>query len=219
MSQQTICHFNKFGFCKFGKQCSKYHEDKVCENKNCDVLKCSSRHPRKCRFFAEYFYCKFGVYCKFSHKRSDDGKAIELLENQIENFKKEIEIKDTEIQMVNKEIMNLERKMDSKISISKQNYEAIEKEIREIKVENIDIKSKYLALQKEIEGIRTILSGKVEAVDTASRENSEITEQESDLSISCGKCDFVAKSEAGLKTHDTVKHKKSLMRSFSKVTR
>ena len=80
---------------------------------------------------------------------------IELLENQIENFKKEIEIKDTEIQMVNKEIMNLERKMDSKISISKQNYEAIEKEIREIKVENIDIKSKYLALQKEIEGIRT----------------------------------------------------------------
>ena len=106
------------------------------------------------------------MYCKFSHKRSDDGKAIELLENQIENFKKEIEIKDTEIQRVSKEIMNLERKMDSKISISKQNYEEMEKEIREIKVENMDIKSKYLALQKEVEGIRTMLSGKGEAVDT-----------------------------------------------------
>ena len=68
--------------------------------------------------------------------------------------------------MVSKEIMNLERKMDSKISISKQNYEEMEKEIREIKVENMDIKSKYLALQKEVEGIRTMLSGKGEAVDT-----------------------------------------------------
>ena len=136
----------------------------------------------------------------------------------MEDTKKEIEIKDKEIQMVSKEIMNLEKRMDYKISIIKQNYEEIEVEIEAIKVENSEMKSNYLAMQKEIDGLKTMLSEKGKDVDTAIREDVGIAEQESDYSKTCGKCDFVAKSEAGLKTHDTVKHKKSLMRSFSKVT-
>ena len=33
MVQGSICQYNKFGFCKFGNNCYRKHENKLCENK------------------------------------------------------------------------------------------------------------------------------------------------------------------------------------------
>ena len=45
------------------------------------------------------------------------------------------------------------------------------------------------------------------------------SENEKDLTITCNKCEFFAKSEGGLKTHKTVKHKTVSLRGYTKVTR
>ena len=39
----------------------------------------------------------------------------------------------------------------------------------------------------------------------------------SDKQIKCDKCDFIGKTEAGLKTHNAVKHKVSLMKMYRKA--
>ena len=99
MSSQPVCHFNKFGFCRFGKHCFRYHEDKVCENVGCKVIDCDLRHPRKCRFYQDYHYCKFGSYCKFLHKENED-QAIEAIKNQLKCIMKELKEKEKEIKIL-----------------------------------------------------------------------------------------------------------------------
>ena len=47
----------------------------------------------------------------------------------------------------------------------------------------------------------------------------EAADPESNSCISCEKYDFVAKSEAGLKTHNKVKHTKSMFRAYAKVSK
>ena len=46
------------------------------------------------------------------------------------------------------------------------------------------------------------------------------SEKDKDLTLTCEKCEFVAKSEGGLKTHKTVKHNKTVsLRAYTKVTK
>ena len=35
----------------------------------------------------------------------------------------------------------------------------------------------------------------------------------------CDRCDFIGKTEAGLKTHKTIKHKGSILRAYTKVSK
>ena len=110
MSQETVCKFNKFGFCKFGNYCFRNHEKRVCENGECQVHGCPLRHPRKCKFFTEFSYCKFGSYCKFSHQTSrtietsrvieDLKEEISLLKNKIKEEEKDIQFKETQIKSI-----------------------------------------------------------------------------------------------------------------------
>ena len=67
MSLKNICFHNKFGFCKFGGRCFRLHENKLCENDNCNIQECPLRHPKFCRYFGKFKYCKFGTYCRFRH--------------------------------------------------------------------------------------------------------------------------------------------------------
>ena len=48
-------------------------------------------------------------------------------------------------------------------------------------------------------------------------ENNEDIALNIDVVLKYDKCDFIRKKEAGLKTHNTVKHKLSLMRMYRKV--
>ena len=218
MLVQSVCHFNKYGFCRFGRNCFRYHEDKICENESCKVFECKLRHPRKCRYFENYFYCKFGTFCKFSHGKINEGKSIKLLEKEIEGVKKDIQKKDKEIQEINDQIEHLEERIESQIYIISQKNDVMEKEIIEIKEENKEIKSKLHLMEKEIEALKELGMQKPAEMNALDDEN-EAVGAKSEILISCEKCEFIAKSEAGLKTHNTVKHKTSLMRAYTKVSR
>ena len=94
----AVCKFNKFGFCRYGNLCFRKHENRKCENDNCQVKGCPYRHPRKCRYYIEYNNCKFGSYCKFSHDvipLKKHNEEINDLKKQIKDLKKEINEKDT----------------------------------------------------------------------------------------------------------------------------
>ena len=89
---QEICKFNQRGFCKFGIRCNKYHENDKCLDRRCTGSECKKRHPKVCRYFAEYNFCKFDNDCAFSHVKTVKIKEIELALEDLKNMKAEIDV-------------------------------------------------------------------------------------------------------------------------------
>ena len=67
MAANTLCLYNKFGFCKHGDKCRKEHVQEICENNECNQSECRRRHPKECKYFKLYKRCKFNEFCAFSH--------------------------------------------------------------------------------------------------------------------------------------------------------
>ena len=77
------CSYHKYGHCKQGLECDKYHSKKVCKDLNCDVKSCYDRHPRPCTFYG-LGVCKFSKDCSFSHTKVED---INSLRKEVSDFR------------------------------------------------------------------------------------------------------------------------------------
>ena len=224
----AVCRFNKFGFCRYGNLCFRKHENRKCENDNCQVKGCPYRHPRKCRYYIEYNNCKFGSYCKFSHDLiplKKHNEEINDLKKQIKDLKKEIIEKDIELKKKDEEIDMIKNK------VMLERDKVKEDEISNLREENKEFKKKVEELEKEGEKMKEenktlMFKGmyfdifKIEMREMYGHieEDSEddYIEEENDKDFKdshenqgykCDKCVFIGKSEAGLKTHRTVKHR------------
>ena len=184
----SVCHFNKFGFCKFGKQCFRKHEDTICENVPCNVLDCSLRHPKKCMFFLDYHYCKFGNFCKFLHEANKNEKAIEAIEKQLKDVKKELDRKGKDIKLLSETLCKMKMNLSIEIVKIVEKNEIIEKDVQYLKVENENLKAQ-LNLKKEID-VR-FLGKKDEIIDAE-----VVIEDDSEKGTKhiCEKCDFIGKT-------------------------
>ena len=230
MSSKAVCHFNKFGYCKFGKSCFRYHEDKVCKNSSCKVVECGLRHPKRCRFFSDYSYCKFGTYCKFSHEKQEgNGKLVEVLEKEIDDLKKAIDKKETELRKIDQDIIKVDEKIKMEMAIIHHKNEALGKELKdvvieleEVKKENLTLKSRFDIMEAEIRSLKGVskLPNNSQSEGIEEEVVTYTAGQENEISNHvCDRCEFVGKSEAGLKTHKTVKHNGSLFRAYRKVSK
>ena len=85
-----MCHYRKFGFCKFQGQCKRIHLNEVCDDlKDCkDVKKCEKRHPKRCNKYKSQEICRFGEDCAYSHQAEKQEEEqiklkekIDILEN------------------------------------------------------------------------------------------------------------------------------------------
>ena len=96
------------------------------------------------------------------------------------------------------------------------------KELKEIREENEVIKSKFNAMEKKVEYMENRFDS-LEKTENEKLEDEDVAAAAADpenvSKKTCEKCEFVAKSDAGLKTHQTVKHNTSIMRAYSKVSR
>ena len=143
---QNVCWFNRFGYCRFGNHCFRKHINIICENVNCEIVKCSSRHPRKCKYFLEYQKCKFGEYCRFSHGIPNNPKnmeKIEALEKEVEVLKQEIKHMKDHIDMKGSQLKMIQTEVKEKVVI----------------IQKVELASKYL--EKELEDSSRISSLKI----------------------------------------------------------
>ena len=187
-----------------------------------------------------YSYCKFGEYCKFGHgdiRESDTDKEIEKLRYEIESLKKVIEAKDNQIKEKDYEILKIIDIDKTKVGENpKNNKDCLEKQNKNLEMENKELIEKLKACQEENEALRNqkavdfmlLLDFKermrdkylynTEDEESDYEPNEEIREKRREefrkvkaearkKNINCKKCDFKAKNEAGLKTHITKKHK------------
>ena len=115
------CSYHKYGHCKQGVECGKYHSKKVCKDINCDVKSCNDRHPRPCTFYS-LGVCKFSKDCSFSHKKVEDINSLrkELTEirskygsaiKQVEKQDKIINVLRDQVNNLQGEVMNILKNM------------------------------------------------------------------------------------------------------------
>ena len=108
MAAQNVCRYFKFGHCKFGDTCTKLHVKEECE----DVITCSLRHPRDCKYYRDYSRCKFSDWCSYKHIINSNSKdqTKEILE-KLNNLEKTMKDKDLIINILIEKIKNLEDKI------------------------------------------------------------------------------------------------------------
>ena len=118
IENESVCFFNKYGFCKFKLTCRKYHNMEICSKRGCEVLKCSLRHPKTCRYHRDIGYCKFGEWCAFKHEHSENkameevyDSRIETIEKNLDQLQKDLSEKDTLIVTLEEKLMYLEEKL------------------------------------------------------------------------------------------------------------
>ena len=212
MLGESVCKFNKFGYCKFGNTCFRKHENKKCEKEKCDIMNCSLRHPITCKYFREFKVCKFGEFCKFSHDhiihKSNSKEVVEMVE-KLRTLKQEIWVKDEEIKKLDMKIENMEKSVNDRIIKLEKIVVILRAEVNELKEQNENMRCSPNSEKNEDTEIsdkseRDIVEEIDEPTGTVGKEHA------------CEKCPFIGKSESGLKTHNTVKHKVSLMKMYTR---
>ena len=148
MATQTICYFNKYGFCKYLEKCRKHHDNIICEKSQSEIRECHQRHPRECKYFRDLGFCKFSEWCRFSHNvgknNSVKNEQIEKLEDKIVCIKSELEMEYKKVLDVkNEEIRKLEDRIESVESELKK-----KKQIKALDLEG-EIKDVYLKVTEK----------------------------------------------------------------------
>ena len=73
------------------------------KNKQCEIQKCSLRHPRTCRYHRDIGYCKFGKWCLFNHNiDSNCPKEVQEIVKKLKIVEKNIEDKTKSIAALEK---------------------------------------------------------------------------------------------------------------------
>ena len=216
MAAQNVCHYNKFGFCKYKERCLQIHIDDLCDDFDCDAKMCNRRHPRECKYFRYYKRCKFDP-CKFTH-------IDNVSENfdQIRKIKDNIDVKiaeiDDKINKLNDQMKAMENQPKENIQTDNEFIKTIENKLAVFE-NNLEILKKTVC---EKESFIITLEDKLSKVVEANIEQEKKIEKlgqqvtvisESSLNakniFKCRNCDFETNSEKGLKHHTSKKHTKS----------
>ena len=229
-----ICKFNQKGICKFGGKCFKLHENEICNSrKECIDPECCKRHPRKCRYFLQFEYCKFGDNCAYSHIVEKNNK-VEQLEKEIEDLKHEKNKFVDKVEHLEKEACEVKQEVNTvKLLMKKEELEMKDelKTMKEMfaklyrlfkannevpdveKNENENVKSKAKdndSKKKGVESKKMVAECKVSDSDSKNDETeSRVKEhKKEDQKFKCEMCNYESKKENTLKKHINTKHGK-----------
>ena len=212
---KPLCSFNKFGYCRFDKDCRFRHVDVKCVNKNCEDTSCDKRHPKICFKLRDYGRCRFGNECKYNHSKPNDiaelddkvretKQKLENLENKMKNSGNEnlvIEV-DKKVEAFEKRLQQLVKAIEEKDSV----ILTMEKRVMTLENANTDNKRKLKDCEnslKKIQKNNENVKEKLNKIDKTKPKN-----------LNCDQCDFSTSSQQGLTIHKRKKHTKVVTSDF-----
>ena len=146
MAAQTLCLWNKFGYCRYSERCRNYHVNDICQKSSCETFTCRQRHPNPCKFYINYKRCKFSP-CAFKHEEvtiREDSKDLEedikVISDKMNDLETIINEKDSQIQEMSNKISCLENKLAEQLTANHVN-------------ESNENESKIKSLQARIEAL------------------------------------------------------------------
>ena len=187
---QNVCVFNKYGYCKFRLTCRKQHILEICPNQNCEILRCSLRHPKICRYFRDFGMCKFGEWCLFRHELK--------VNKEMEDMKRALELK---VETCENDLRTLQTCLGQKdllISKLEERLQYFEKTLKlhSDKINDLDEKLKPCEAVND-------LDNKVKNLE----EKQTNLIEESNGKYKCNQCDFTTYHKKGLNIHRKKMHK------------
>ena len=217
MATQSVCFFNKHGFCKYLEKCRNYHENKSCEKSMCEIKKCPLRHPKICKYFRDYGFCKFGEWCRFEHKVHKDSfdkdNEIKDLEEELKKVKKELEENNNKVLKLEAEIQDMQQKFlekDQTVSKINKKFNFLKEKVTLL----FDLEVKFENLEKKVDKIH-VKPGTDSEKDAVSEEKTPQNSSVCTKEVKCDLCDFVAKNKFGLKIHFHKKHSSAGFKCFT----
>ena len=135
-------------------------------------------------------------------------------------MKQELDGKEKEIKLLSETLREMQKSFSNAIENIVEKNETIEKDVQYLKVENENLKAQLKERESEIETFKKeievkFLDKKDEIVDADVVIGDD---SEKGTKHNCEKCDFIGKTEGGLKTHITTKHKTVSLRGYKKIT-
>ena len=206
-----ICLYNKFGYCKFGEKCRKYHINEICSENTCDITSCNQRHPRACRYFRDYGRCKF-FPCAFKHEIDPSRNDFENKNKEIKDISERLLALEQVINDKNKEIDEMSVKIETlEKKISENNIderlEAFEKQLLGKMEEALKSFQHYMGETcNSIDDMVVELNDDIGNITMESEDNNLLRTFDNPFKFKCDICEFIGKSERGLKSHRTRKH-------------
>ena len=158
------CSYHKYGHCKLGVECDKYHSKKVCRDSNCDVKSCNDRHPRPCTFYS-LGVCKFSKDCSFSHKKVED---INSLRKEVSEFRskygsaiQQVEKQDKIIGILREQVNNLQGEVMNILKNMCEMEICTEPSSKELKVQSkvdvdMDVDQENLKASQNVSSLREV---------------------------------------------------------------
>ena len=119
MAAATVCKKNQFSHCKFGRFCYFKHENKKCNNLQCQDRSCIFRHPASCRNILQGKPCPWGSSCSFDHGVKISCEVVEtsanMLKKKIDDLENIVKLRDIEIQRLKSTIVEVSASLDQSI--------------------------------------------------------------------------------------------------------
>ena len=146
MTAVYFCERNKFGYCRYNNTCRFRHIDEVCEKESCESEQCDKRHPKECIYFKTFNRCKFGDYCKYSHKIVDKTRDIFDLKEKFDNLTNMVECLRKEIQYIKEENIKLKKEIEmNSFHVSEDNDPQLDDHIGDIHNSFHEVKIVYVS--------------------------------------------------------------------------
>ena len=201
MVTDEVCKFHKYGHCKFFDRYQKKHSKELCENSNSEIINCSLRHPRACKFFQAYGRCKFEP-CSYRHVDTREMILIKELQSSLEAKTVEVETLRNLLTAQTETVKRLEYNLDensANMAILKTELLAVVKSGPTMNA--LPAESRI----KEVEDTNYIL---LHAIDDLEKGVKVLKLKMSRLTscFECEDCEKILKSEVQLKNHRLQDH-------------
>jgi prefoldin subunit 5 len=211
-SQTPVCLYNKYGYCKHKEMCRKRHVNEMCEKTSCEVYKCTSRHPKICKFFWNQGHCKFDP-CAFLHK--DNDNSIWRIKQEHEVLQEKVNSIDKALTDLNKQENETQSSIDkisevkSKLEDREHELDSLQKLVHEtnVKFENLqtEIEKKFKSFEESLNILKKCVLEKDILIETLENKLNEKLDKNT-TKVKCSKCNFEGSSKHGLKVHMARKH-------------
>ena len=201
LSKENICKYNQNGFCKFGEDCQRNHNNQICENiSNCRDNECFKMHPKECKNFNIDGKCRHKERCAYQHvKQLSNNNIIELVGKVLARNIKEIADLTQEVN----ELMTKVDIMEKNIEVDNSSKQDTAKQ--PIDIEKDDDKNIFQCVKCDYYCKKQLTLSKHQ---NTKHPLVEFKETASDININskfhCDKCNFSCKKS--LKKHLAQKH-------------
>lgn len=193
---KEICKHNQTGYCKHGNHCKRKHVNEICPYfKNCSENTCALRHPKTCRYFSMYQYCKF-ENCAYAHSKVRNMENLEKIENEFEELKSEIHAMKEKNNMLENKIRNINEQLSTTFSI-------VFKRLLDLEKGNPN--EKQAALNGSATG-KITSEPEVAFEEIETKKNNVKKKSTKYHKYKCNQCNFTGKNQTNVNKHMNKKH-------------